>query len=292
MGDRSSINTDELKSRMDDLFILTSQVQYGDKHPLRIVQASKSLIGINLESPPKVLLKWLEYYMQDFIPDFNLQFLNIEEASPEIITFIHFKNLILKKKAVESHIYLSYLLQVAGVTQIAEYLVELGVSKSPSSLLFCWSALRSIQFLGEKDGSLILNHCISKLLEDEECKIIDEVLYFEQYEVYCHQFQIRKTDIVRKNKIIPHLDKMILAIDRELIKIRPQIMPINLCSIIQIEGEKGIISFLATLKVEEITADLILMLDAVRSLLKFSDDPKDPFLLHILNNHKEKACVK
>ena len=59
MGDRISINTDEIKSRMDDLFIFASQVQYGDKHPLRVVQASKSLIGINLESPPKGLLKWL-----------------------------------------------------------------------------------------------------------------------------------------------------------------------------------------------------------------------------------------
>ena len=71
MGDRASINTDEIKSRMDDLFIFASKVKYGDKHPLRVVQASKSLIGINLESPPKVLFKWLECYMKDFIPDFN-----------------------------------------------------------------------------------------------------------------------------------------------------------------------------------------------------------------------------
>ncbi len=107
--DKISINTDEIKSRMDDLFIFVSQVQYGDKHPLRVVQASKSLIGMNLESPPKVLLKWLEDYIQDFIPDFNVQSLNSDEASPEIISFTHLKNLILKKKAVESQIYLSSL---------------------------------------------------------------------------------------------------------------------------------------------------------------------------------------
>ena len=98
MEGRSSINTDEIKSRMDDLFIFASQVQYGDKHPLRVVQAGKSLIGINLESPSKVLLKWLEYYMQDCIPDFNIQSLNSGEAPPEIITFTHLKNLILKKR--------------------------------------------------------------------------------------------------------------------------------------------------------------------------------------------------
>ena len=95
MGAKSSIQTDEIKSRMDDLFIFASQVKYGEKHPLRVVQASKSLIGINLESPPKILLKWLEYYMQDFIPDFSIQSLKTDEASPEIFTFTYLKKLIL-----------------------------------------------------------------------------------------------------------------------------------------------------------------------------------------------------
>ena len=73
MEDNPTIPLDDIKSRMDDLFIFASKVQYKDKHPLRVVQASKSLIGINLESPPTVLLKWLECYMQDFIPDFSIQ---------------------------------------------------------------------------------------------------------------------------------------------------------------------------------------------------------------------------
>ena len=46
---------DELKSRIDDLFVFASQVEYKGKHPLRIIQASKSLVGINLENPPRKL---------------------------------------------------------------------------------------------------------------------------------------------------------------------------------------------------------------------------------------------
>ena len=73
MVDKSNIQIDEIKSRMDSLFIFTSQIQYGANHPLRVVQASKSLIGMHLESPPEILLKWLEYYLSDFIPDFSIQ---------------------------------------------------------------------------------------------------------------------------------------------------------------------------------------------------------------------------
>ena len=201
-----------MKSRMDDLFIFASQVKYIDNHPLRVVQASKSLIGIDLNSPPNILLKWLDYYVKDFIPNFNIKSLDSSGVQTDAITFVHLKNLIQKKKKVESYIYLSYLLQVAGTSQIAEYLIELGVRKSLGSLLFCWSALRSIQFLGEKRGCLILYHCISKLLGNDKEKIKREELFLDKYEICCHQFQIQSIEMVRKSKIIPKLDQLVKTI--------------------------------------------------------------------------------
>ena len=288
MGGNSRVPIDDIKSQMDALFVFASQIEYTRNHPLRIVQACKSLIGINLEFPPRVLMKWLENHLKIFSPEFTEQPLNTNKVAPETITYTHLGFLILENKVNESNEYLRYLLQSASPCHIAEYLIELAVSRSPGSLLFCWSALRSIQFVGEKDGYPILFHCLSNILEEVASNRNNTKLHFEKYELYCHQFQIRKTEIIRKNKIIPHLDKMIQAIKQELNQAPPLIIPIALENIIRKEEERGIVSYLSSLKMEEISSDLILLLDALRSVLKFSDNPEDPILLRILNNSGEK----
>ena len=58
------------------------------------------------------------------------------------------------------------------------------------------------------------------------------------------------------------------------------------------EGEKGILSYLSTLKMEDISSELILLLDAIRSALKFSDNLEDPILLYIFNNFRENVHAK
>ena len=292
MGDNPTIPLDSIKSRMDDLFIFSSQVPYGCKHPLRVVQASKSLIGINIEDPSRQLLKWLDGYVKDFKPNFNPPLPSDQNLSLETITYTHLENLIHHKKNSESKIYLTHLLQVADPRHIAEFLMEFSAQKTPGNFLFCWSAFRSVQFLGDKDGSSILYHCLSNILEeisDEENKTR---LLLERCELYCHQFQIRKTEIIRKNKIIPHLDKMIETIKQGLNQTYSFNIPKALGNIIRAEGEQGILYYLSTLKIKDISSELILLLDAIRSALKFSDNLEDPVLLSIFNNFREKVYAK
>ena len=52
MGGNSRVTIDDIKSRMDALFIFASQVPYRETHPLRVIQAVKSLIGINPDNVP------------------------------------------------------------------------------------------------------------------------------------------------------------------------------------------------------------------------------------------------
>ena len=292
MVDNPIIPFNSIKSRMDDLFIFSSQVPYGKKHPLRVVQASKSLIGINLESPPRILLKWLDDYIKDFIPNFITHTSSDQNSLPETITYTHLGKLILNKQADESIIHLTHLLQVADPRHIAEFLMELGAKQSPGSFLFCWSAFRSIQFLGEKNGNPILYHCLSKLLDVGERRKNNRKLLLEKYELYYHIFQVRKTEMVRKSKIIPHLDRMIQTIELELHQTPPLFVPITLRSIIKTDGIQGIISYISTLKLEDISTDLILLLDALRSALRFSDNLADPVLLYMLDNRKENDYVE
>ena len=283
---------DDLRQFMDAMFSFASQVPNKNDHPLQVIHASKSLIGMSLDHPPRNLLKWLDDYVKDFIPNFNPPAKSDNNLFPETITYTHLEKLILNKEESESNIYLTHLLQVADPLHIAEFLIEVGAQKSPGSFLFCWSAYRTIQLLGEKNGHSILYHCIPKLLAMQETENNNEKLLFDQVELYCHQFQIRKTEMVRKNKIIPHLDIMIQRIERELNCTSQPIIPIALGSAIKKDGDRGIISYLSNLKIEDISVDLILIIDALRSALKFSDNLKDPVLLHIINNTIETEHVK
>ena len=269
---------DELKSRFDALFIFVSQVEYSRMHPIRVVQACKSLVGINPKNPPIVFLKWLERYLKGFKPGFNKPALKINTTSPEIITYSHLKNLIVDKKEKEAHDYLGYLLQIAGPNHIAEYLVELAASKSSGSLLFCWSAMRSIQFVGEQDGYPILYHCISRLLEEEEGIIESDGSSLKRYEICCHQFQIRDSEMVRMAKIIPYFDQLIKTIESNFMQSEFPDLPKNLKKMINQEGIRGIHLYLNGLKLEEINFELVLLLDALRSVLKFSGLSLDKIL--------------
>ncbi len=143
---------DEIKSHMDALFIFSSRVPYSEIHPLRVVQASKSLIGINLDSPPKVLLKWLEIYIKKFEPSFETPDLDSIQETPEVITYARLNDLIADGREEESHEYLGFLLKSATPISIAESLILLAAEQSAYNFLYCWSALRSIQFMGEKRG--------------------------------------------------------------------------------------------------------------------------------------------
>ena len=292
MADNQVQKTAGLKERMDSMFSFASQVPYKMDHLLPVIQGSKSLIGMDLNHPPRNLLKWLDNYVQDFVPNFNTPPLPDQNSLPETITYTNLGKLILNKKESEAYIYLAHLLQVADPRHIAEFLMELGVRKSPGSFLFCWATFRSIQFLGEQNGYPLLYHCLGKLLEIEEDGRNKTKLVMEKFALYCHQFQIRSTSMVRKNKIIPQLDKMIQTIKRELNKTSPPAILGTLGSIIRTDGEQGIISYLATLKMEDISTDLILILDALRSALKFSDNLEDPYLLCIFDNHRANECAE
>ena len=139
---------------------------------------------------------------------------------------------------------------------------------------------------------VILYHCISKLLEGEESKENNATLLLEKFELYCYQFQIRGTEMVRKNKIITPLDKMILAIEGEFNKADPPAIPKDLESMIKTEGKQGIISYLSILKIEDISANLILLMDALRSAMKFSNNPDELSLFRIFDNHREYEFVE
>ena len=259
---------DKLKLHMDALFIFASRVPYSEIHPLRAIQASKSLIGINPDNPPKVLLKWLEIYIKNFEPNFEPPDLDSIQESPEVITYARLNELIADGMEEGAHEYLGFLLKSATPISVAESLIELAAEQSAYNFLYCWSALRSIQFVGEKEGYPLLYHCISNLVRGKTN--VDEDNNLSEYEMLCHQYQISKAEMVRSSKIHPVLDQLLQTLPSESCQSHGW-MPETLKYMIEIEGVAGIQSYICSLKLDQISEELIRKLDAIRTVIRFSD---------------------
>ena len=65
----------------------------------------------------------------------------------------------------------------------------------------------------------------------------------------------------------------------------------TLIKMIVSEGPDGIISYLSTKKINNITPNLILLLDALRSVLKFSGMSQDIILAQFFSDHRDTINV-
>ena len=183
---------------------------------------SKSIIGIDTNNPPYILLKWLEQYISQFEPEFNASILDSKKPVLEVLSYKRLNDLIKKQDSIKVFKYLDQFLLSAAPISIAEYFLEYAASESALNLLYCWSVLRAIQFVGEKKGFALLYSGASNLMMKGFDIKNKEALY---YELYCHSFQIKKENMVRGSKIIPKLDRLLLTIDNDSIYSIHQALP-------------------------------------------------------------------
>ena len=101
MVDNQVQQIEGLKDRVDTMFSFASQVSYKENHLLPVIQASKPLIGLNLNDPPQILLKWLEQYIHYFEPNHQFPQSPIDERAPEVLSVHHLEVLIVKEKREE-----------------------------------------------------------------------------------------------------------------------------------------------------------------------------------------------
>ena len=260
--------TNQMKEKLNSLILLSLQIRYSKQHPIRVINACKSLIGIDPENPPYVMLKWLESFIINYEPDFEAPKITKMDKMPEVITFNQLNKLIDSNNLDEAYIYLEYLLQSAAPLSISEYLLELSINKSYSNFLYCWSAYRIIQSLGEKKGYPILFHSVSSLIEN---KVYIKEIKINEYEIFCHQFHIYRTEMVRKNKIFVKFEELLKTLSTSSIKTVHNELPAILINMVNDRGIKGIRKYICSLEVEQISIELIFKLAALRSLIYFSD---------------------
>ena len=237
-----------------------------NRHPLRVVQAVKSLIGINILSPNTKLLTWVKEYSSTLKvrpkSELMFKFGELEET----IT-IHSLEMAIKggnQKVAFSH--LEQLSRVSDGRPILEFLLELSAQQSGVSFLFALTALRSNLFLANKKITALLMLCTQSILDDsfKEWGLNPDSLDFEStFELNCQVLQCHHEDLVRLIKIKPWLPTI-----SEIINNTDDINniddPLNLLSI----GRQGILDWIDKVELNVITPKIILTLDAYRSALK------------------------
>lgn len=236
-----------------------------ENHPLRVVQAVKSLIGINISYPNIKLLMWLKEYLVtlETRPKSELMFTFGELE--ETIT-IHSLEMAIKegdKKLAISH--LAQLSRVSDGRPILEFLLELSVQQSGRSFLFVLSALRSNLFLENEKITALLMLCTQSILDDsfEEWGLNPENIDFEStFELNCQALQCHDEDLIRLIKIKPWLPTLSEIIGSAGGSEKND--PLNILSV----GRQGILDSVDKIELKAITPDLMLTLDAYRAALK------------------------
>ena len=277
-------NIDELKVHLDTLFNFASQVSYTQNHLLPVIQAGKSLIGIRPENPPKNLLKWIEGYMKEFSLKKDEAFGENELESPEVIDISRLGELVNSNKKPEALKYLYYLKKVASAEYIAEYLIELASVKSPFQLLFCWYLYKSIRNMKNENQLSLLDLGVSCLMDvnrDENAN---------HFELICYKQQILNTKMLRSNSIFPSLKVLVNSAKLEVSEDCHTLISLKLVELIHNEGELGVWIFLSSLPMEALNYELILLLDAVRSAIRYSSTENDWFMEKIINSQVKTEC--
>ena len=247
----------EIKFHLDTLFVFASQVPYKSEHLLPVVQASKSLIGIDLEAIPSNLLKWLESYMTQFSPDQNLPGVSTEEMKPEVISVARLQELVNNNNLQEGEQYLGYLLQVADPYHIAEYLLEVAAQQSAGTFLFCWSAYKSMRIMEPSDSIPVLYLCLGALFNKEFSERRARQYALANFELHYHQYQIKQANMVRHAKISANLEKLLKNTNPINQDDFNELVPSELSILIYKEGLLGIHTFLTNLSIEEFNSELI-----------------------------------
>ena len=280
----------EIKTHLDTLFVFASQVAYKSEHLLPVVQASKSLIGIDLEAIPGNLLKWLESYMTQFSPDQNLSGISAEEMKPEVISVARLQELVNNNNLQEGEQYLGYLLQVADPYHIAEYLLEVAAQQSAGTFLFCWSAYKSMRIMEPSDSIPVLYLCLGALFHKEFSERDARQNVLANFELHYHQYQIKQANMVRHAKIITNLEKLLKNANPINQDGFNELVPSELSILLNKDGLQGIHTFLTNLSIEEFNSELIFVMDALRSAIRFSKDWRSLPLFEFLEKEPEPNC--
>lgn len=273
-----------IKNSIEDFLIQTYQLKYnGDfiTHPLNVVQAIKSLIGINPKKPNQLLF--------DFIPKYLIEFQLQKTAEKEVIQVEYFASMInleilLKdKKYKEAKNEILRLLQVSTGEPILELLILTSL-QNQSQLPLINSIYRSVKFCNGREVKsaimFMLDALSTKIAVNEKLSNVQLIHYSASI------IEITNTQFVRNDEIQNELQ----LVDYPTIysKINKQ-NPSNLSEKLIENGREYLLTIIN--ETPSILNDIqnILILDSIRMILRHRQSNEFDNQIHFASNLIEKS---
>ena len=262
-----------------------------NSHPIRLIQASKSLIGLNLENPNMNLLDFNSDYLKNNNKNLMKDFKRIDLKPNEVITTYDIEEAFISKDKKAILLMLNQLSLVSSELHILECLIEISLKQTGSSFLVLWSIYKSILFVNKQVNQLFLSIAIDAILSDkfEDLVILDsdfshdniisnKNLSYNFLDLYSHLLEAYNSDLIRENKIKNLIKNIIFRrlgdIELNHFSEKKSIDYPHLLS----SGRFWLSDFLKKIDKQKFTIEFILFLDFIRCLFRFLDSKEHKFI--------------
>tara|TARA_Y100000994_G_scaffold211799_1_gene186297 strand:+ start:1613 stop:2482 length:870 start_codon:yes stop_codon:yes gene_type:complete len=203
------LNSKELKSKIESLYLKSLGLK--DPHMIVVLDAIKSIIGLNLDNINTGLLNYFianleeqQYYDLPITKDYK--------DIPEVMSMVDLEQSLLDKDSERSFENIYYLSRVSDGLQIMEFLLEFSLKYCSDSYKIIWHMLRMQKFLNNnymleslnKSISLILSESfISTVETNDDILIWSDVLSseFKKIDELLLYYTIYKSDLIRSDAL-------------------------------------------------------------------------------------------
>ena len=251
-------------------------------HPIRLIQASKSLIGLDLDNPNQKLLDFNSFFLKNDNSKYIKNKNYLDDTIKEVISIHDLEEAFANNNKTKAFDILHQLSKVSNPLHILEFLVEISLKQTGQSFLIIWSIYRICFFISQKDTNFFLDLSIDAILSDKfSLKESDLLpinnnainyshLSISNIDLFSHLLEAYNSNLVRFDRIKPlisnliarefNYDKKGILTDLNIDFKYPKLFN---------KGRSWLLDFINDIDHNNITIELILFLDSIRCLFKF-----------------------
>ena len=277
------MNKTKLISLIDEFYNKAINGSNYSYEPIIIIESIKSIIGIDLNTDSKNLVDWLCNYIEKFnFEDFH--FIDKTVDGIEVISYKDLEKSKLNGDITKSIKVLSYLLSVSDGTQVLENVLEIGVKHSPNSVPLIWSVYKMEMFLNKKYIFKSLQICFKSIIDNLENKSnemnsarINWINFLNKSDFNSLiLYSIYNADLVRSDRFKKYIP---LGLTGYSDKVNLNNIDFEIESKQKKNGRIWILEYINEIKCCDLSVELILKVNILRSCIKFAKDEKEELIL-------------
>tara|TARA_B100002052_G_scaffold38546_1_gene30635 strand:- start:2 stop:871 length:870 start_codon:yes stop_codon:yes gene_type:complete len=277
------MNKTKLISLIDEFYNKAINGSNYSYEPIIIIESIKSIIGIDLDTDSRNLVDWLSSYIEKFnFEDFH--FIDKEIDGIEVISYKDLEQSLLNGDIPKSVKVLSYLLSVSDGTQVLENVLEIGVKHSPNSVPLIWSVYKMEMFLNKKYIFKSLQICFKSIVDNLENKSneinsgrINWINFLKKSDFNSLiLYSIYNDDLVRSDRFKKYIP---LGLTGYSDKVNLNNIDFEIESKQKKNGRMWILEYINEIKCCDLSVELILKVNILRSCIKFAKDEKEELIL-------------